>query len=348
MSRVFISSVISGFEEYRQAAKRAVELMDSEPVMSEEFKARSYPSEVACIHEVEQSDVYVLIMGEKYGFETSEGISVTQTEYRAAKEANRPILVFIQDTEMEEKEVSFKQEVEDFQEGFFRARFNSPDELKDELIGALRQLETMSQAVPEGEFNERVRAAIEETTQADRALADDDPAIVMAFLPQPERIIDIVSLEDELDEIFHVLGQTGIVKMRDGYKAIAEKNWTGIQSGKSNLAYFADSLILLRVNPTLSNESIFSGRFAPPVKVREIAIAFLELINHKSGYIHIGLINMEDAYVAPIPEGSSFSFKMMGDGEAGFNKLFTPLTKPSYKEWVEHCVRRFERIFKYK
>ena len=39
MKKVFISSVISNFEEYRLAAKRAVEIMGDRSVMSEDFRS---------------------------------------------------------------------------------------------------------------------------------------------------------------------------------------------------------------------------------------------------------------------------------------------------------------------
>ncbi len=93
MKKVFISSVINGYEQYRSAAKRAVEIMDDRPIMSEAFGARPYSSDVACVTEVEQSDVYLLVMGSDYGYITDDGISVTHIEFRAAKTANRPILM---------------------------------------------------------------------------------------------------------------------------------------------------------------------------------------------------------------------------------------------------------------
>ena len=63
MTTVFISSVIGGFEEYRQSAREAVGLMDLRPFINEYMAARPYSSGVACIDEVEQSDCYVLILG---------------------------------------------------------------------------------------------------------------------------------------------------------------------------------------------------------------------------------------------------------------------------------------------
>lgn len=57
MRKVFVSSIITDFEEYRTAVRRAVEIMGDRPVMSEDFGARPYSPEKACITEVEP-DVY--------------------------------------------------------------------------------------------------------------------------------------------------------------------------------------------------------------------------------------------------------------------------------------------------
>lgn len=44
LMKVFISSVVRGFEQFRAAAKDAVETLDMKPVMSEHFGARTYSS----------------------------------------------------------------------------------------------------------------------------------------------------------------------------------------------------------------------------------------------------------------------------------------------------------------
>ncbi|WP_223813491.1 DUF4062 domain-containing protein [Pseudomonas caricapapayae] len=43
--KVFISSVVKGFEHFRAAVKDAVETLDMKPIMSEHFGARTYSEE---------------------------------------------------------------------------------------------------------------------------------------------------------------------------------------------------------------------------------------------------------------------------------------------------------------
>lgn len=213
MNNVFISSVIGDFERYRTAAMQAVASMGHQAIMSENFGARAYSSEIACIHEMEQSDIYLVILGERYGSKTPEGLSVTQAEFRAARKEGKPILVFVQNIEMEPEQAAFKKETEDYQQGFFRAGFSTTEELMAEIVQALRQCEVMQQAASHDVFEGRVQSTLL-TLNNDY---NNDSQLIMAFWPQPIPSIDIVSLESRLDELFHRLCQAGIATLRDGY-----------------------------------------------------------------------------------------------------------------------------------
>ncbi len=344
MTTVFISSVIGGFEEYRQSAREAVELMDLRPVMSEYMAARPYSSEVACINEVEQSDCYLLILGSKYGFETGDGISITQAEFRAARAAGRPILAFVQQCEMEPRQETFKAEVEAFSGGVFRASFATTKELKDAVIKALRQMETIQQSVSEEEFTGRIEAALREISNDQ----NEDPELLLVFLPQPERMVDIVGLEEGLDTTFRMLCDNGMAQYRNGYQARIEARWTGLDTGRVRIACFPDGLIMLLANPTVENDSLFSGHFMPPDSILSLAHGFRSLVSSNSGFVHIELRNMENAFVAELPTGSSFSMRMWGDSNLGFSRLFVPLTEGGYQDWINHCVNRLKRQFAYK
>ncbi len=343
MSKVFISSVIKGFEEYRQAARESVELMDHTPVMSETFGARPYTSETACIHEVEQSDIYLLILGPNYGFETANGTSVTHAEFRAARAADRPILAFVQQCEMDAKQAHFRMEVEAYQGGVFREAFSLATELRDKIVRALRRMDTMSQAISDDEFSARTESARREVV----GYHDSDPEFMLAFLPQPARMVDIVGLEDKLDAKFTTLCGAGLTQLRDGFKARIESQWTGLESGRTSLACYPDGLTVLLVRPAAMNDSLFSGHFLPPATLQRVAAGFLDLIAGNSGYLGIELHNMENAFVADPPQGSSFSMRMWGDGSVHFARLFVPLTPGTYRDWTEHCINRLMRQFAY-
>jgi len=266
--KIFVSSVVTGFEPYRKAARRAVELMGDRAVMCEDFGARPYASDVACISEVESSDVYVLIMGDKFGFTIATGESVTQMEFRAAKAAGKPILAFIQQCSMDEHQAAFKKEVEDFTAGFFRGSFNTPEELKDAIVKSVRQLDQAQRAIPEAEFERKVRDA--ETAIVGYS-SGRDPALTLAFLPQPIRDVDIIAVESRLDAVFSSLCSKGLLTMRDGYEPEKHRDWTGLKTKDFKVAFYADGMIFFKLSPIQRRDDYFSSSFATPSRIKHLA-----------------------------------------------------------------------------
>lgn len=343
MKHIFISSVVKGLEKYRGAAKSAVDLLYHKPVMSESFGARPYSSEVACITEVEKSDVYLLILGEGYGYETQEGISVTQSEFRAAKAAGKTILVFIQSVEMELKQQEFKREVKHYHDGFYRASFSSPSELKDEIIKGLREFEQTEHAISESEFEKSI---LDKTSDTHSGYSGD-AELVFAFLPQPQRECDLDEVEQSLDDIFQNLYTSGAAKLSDGYDKVSDRDYAGLKTKNLTVHYYEDGLMIFRVDPTIKNVGSFSSCFVSPLQLTMYAIAFHQLIQENAGYLRIELRNMENKYVAEPPETNSLSMRMNHQNIYAINKLCIPLTESGYKIWIETCIKKFKRQYKY-
>lgn len=159
--KIFISSLIGGFEPYRAAARSAILNLRHEPVMAEDFGARANSPQVACLQAVRSADVVVLILGERYGSpQGSSGVSPTHEEYLAARGA-KPILMFTQDSgEREDAQAKFIAEVGAWQSGHFRAAFSTPDELKDLVTRAIHDYQLSTAAGP-----------LDVKALADRALA---------------------------------------------------------------------------------------------------------------------------------------------------------------------------------
>jgi len=65
--RVFVSSVIEGFEDYRQAAKNGIIDAGGDPVLVEDFPSSSVSPRTACLDGVHSCDVIVIIVGERGG-----------------------------------------------------------------------------------------------------------------------------------------------------------------------------------------------------------------------------------------------------------------------------------------
>ena len=135
--KVFISSVISGMEPFRHAARDAVTTLRHQPVMAEDFGAQPSSPQVACLTGVRQSDLVVLILGENYGAAQPSGLSATHEEYREAQ-GRKPVIAFVQEgIRRTGAAAAFAAEVEGWQEGVFRGSFSAPEDLKISITRAL-------------------------------------------------------------------------------------------------------------------------------------------------------------------------------------------------------------------
>ncbi len=97
MRKVFLSSTARDLTAYRDAVATAIDRLDGfQCVRMENFGARAAPADEFCRANITESDVAVFIVGLCYG-SSPEGIdqSYTVREYEAAKEADKPRLVFL-------------------------------------------------------------------------------------------------------------------------------------------------------------------------------------------------------------------------------------------------------------
>lgn len=89
----FISSTFTDLEEERQTAVQAVLNAGHIPAGMELFKAGDTSQKETIKKWIEESDVYMLILGGRYGSIDSEtGMSYTHWEYEYAKELKSPVL----------------------------------------------------------------------------------------------------------------------------------------------------------------------------------------------------------------------------------------------------------------
>ncbi|GHT28305.1 hypothetical protein FACS189432_06060 [Bacteroidia bacterium] len=93
--KIFISSTVNDMPSERQAAYNAVTKVGAFPVMCEfTMTAQNADSVTACLSMVGESDIYVLILGGKYGWQPYGKESITELEYQTAIERKLPIFIF--------------------------------------------------------------------------------------------------------------------------------------------------------------------------------------------------------------------------------------------------------------
>lgn len=93
--QIFISSTYEDLKEERDQAIKAVLEMGHIPVGMEMFSAADEEQWKLIARQIEETDYYVLIVGHRYGSETTEGISYTEKEYDFAISKGVPTLGFI-------------------------------------------------------------------------------------------------------------------------------------------------------------------------------------------------------------------------------------------------------------
>ncbi|TFL15301.1 DUF4062 domain-containing protein [Pusillimonas caeni] len=145
--KVFISSLIGGFESYREAARSAVRTLRHEPVMAEDFGALPHSPQIACLKGLRAADLVILVLGNRYGYiQGTSGVSPTHEEYLDAR-GKKPILVFVQESnEREDAQTTFLTEVQAWQAGHFRASFTTEEDLREQITRALHEYELANAA----------------------------------------------------------------------------------------------------------------------------------------------------------------------------------------------------------
>jgi Domain of unknown function (DUF4062) len=110
--RIFVSSVIAGYGEPRRAAVAAIEKIGATAVWFERFGGRDSDPNQAYLDEVRSSDVYVGLLGARYGRPLPSRFSATHEEYREAEQQGLRLSVWAeQGVEREGPQQSFLDEV---------------------------------------------------------------------------------------------------------------------------------------------------------------------------------------------------------------------------------------------
>ena len=116
--RIFLSSVQSEFATERRLL---AEYIRTDALLGRFFDIFLFEEAVArdqspaCVYlgEVEQSDVYMGLLGSEFGYETESGVSATESEYDLATRLGKTRLVFIKSVSRRDpREIRFVEKVQ--------------------------------------------------------------------------------------------------------------------------------------------------------------------------------------------------------------------------------------------
>lgn len=141
--KVFLSSVRRGLEEERDALPGLILAIGHTPVRFEDFGAQPTPSRETCLAGVAAADVYLLVLGPRYGEPLPDtGQSPTHDEWVAAHASGIPRLVYRKEgVTFDEEQEAFVQSISDYASGVFYDRFSTTAELLTKVAGRIRELE---------------------------------------------------------------------------------------------------------------------------------------------------------------------------------------------------------------
>jgi NAD-dependent SIR2 family protein deacetylase len=152
--RIFISSTMDDLANEREMVVRKLEEFNFEPVNAEAILPNGASSWGRISEELESCHLFVLILGDRYGWIPASGpladqkVSVTKGEYLRARELNIPILPFVKrltdasprGTDDANLRDAFRKEAGDWENGQYRAEFDRALDLSVKVGAAVTRL----------------------------------------------------------------------------------------------------------------------------------------------------------------------------------------------------------------
>jgi len=199
--RVFVSSAVEGFGEYREAARRGIEAAGGQAVLAnEDFPSLVRSSRNACLDAIDSCDYFISIVGPRGGWTTPSGLLVVEEEYDGARTRHIPVLAFLSKGDRDFDAQRFAQRLSDYVDGTFRRTFATTADLEREVERSLRSLipGTPVQGMNRRQFRDPLDGLYQLPYTA-----------MLRFVLSPERqeeVIDPVRLESEgfLRRVFEI------------------------------------------------------------------------------------------------------------------------------------------------
>jgi CheY-like chemotaxis protein len=144
--KVFISSTMAELSAERATIKQAILDLGSEyhPELAEDWAARPEPPSQLWQRGVRECDVFILVIGVKYGMPLSDiDISPTEDEYNQALKAEKPILVFEKRAAKAKRDPrleAFAARLYDLRTGHVVCGFSTLTQLRNEVQKSLKKL----------------------------------------------------------------------------------------------------------------------------------------------------------------------------------------------------------------
>lgn len=200
--KIFISSVQCEFLNERKMIAdyiRQDALLSRyfEPFLFEELPVQDKSAQLAYLDEAAHSQIYLLLMGEQYGYQDADGISPTEHEYDTATINHVYRIAFIKDIpRRDDKEEVFKSKIDN---DVIRNTFRSYEELQSGVYASLVEYMLSHQMLRQGPFDASI--------YPEASINDLDKAKIRWFVgvAREVRQFPLTYSEDNISQILHSL-----------------------------------------------------------------------------------------------------------------------------------------------
>lgn len=190
--RVFISSTMLDVANERADVARKLRHFNFEPVNAEGLMPDGTGSWARIEAEIRTCDIFVLVLGESYGWipdsgpKSEFGLSVTELEFEEARRQELPILVFIKRLSdrapRDDRRDAFRKRVAAWDGGYFRAEFDLAHDLADSVGQAVVEL-----------ISNTFRGRALEAHRAERAWALGESRLAASEVALPDELVRAVA-----------------------------------------------------------------------------------------------------------------------------------------------------------
>ncbi len=333
---VFISSVSEDYQHIRQAARDAISKAGGQPIGFEDFSAKNKSSRNACLDGIRECDVYLGVLGTRYGFITSSGLSATEDEFNEAVHLGKRRLVLVEEVDGHEpKQQAFLKRIGDYETGRFWKKFKNVDGLKEELAKTLKEVFlNLAKGLSESQLKERLQKEVLNPLENSYSQS----WLITAATPDCQASITDDSLfnDEKLAKKIFLIGQEGdpsFFEIEWGKsKALKEDHWLLEQLENQHwregqrfsiVRLYLDACVVIAMNVTgresERNYSSYQGLYIYPDTVQGIANAQLSFLarvyNHFDLHLHWDRVALVSAlhhvghrnFARPRPEQTSHS-----------------------------------------
>lgn len=332
--KVFVSSVISGMEHFRDTAKAAIQSLGYESICAEDFITSPKSARVACLEGVRQSDVFILLCGERYGDKQASGLSATHEEYEEAKERCQ-VFAFVQSVcTFEESQKEFIKEIQHYNTGHYTNAFSDEAALRD---GIIKTLHKWAVAQSSGSINsqEMLERALSFVPEADRGYSGNLKLAVIVTGGPLQAIIRPTELENEtfIEKLSQMAsyGPESVLTRREGIEERQEGHALLLKQNSRSLLIDEQGSISLQVELKTSPPGMLAIIQEDILEQITKALKFFEKVLHEidptERLSHV-------AIVAAINDADYHAWRTKSENEANPNSVTLGLG--SSKEKIVH------------